>query len=241
MVTALPKYKKQMMSSILQPLSNKIILEKTNMLLQRIEEWKNSFTGLKGTFKFMGSVFLSFFTNYFSNFVAEEIKYYSEVFQVNERHLINKSIEVDKLLERYKDSGKYIKRLLVNKGYLKKENMQTSNTDEFTELFTQNDEDEIDTVFEHSVSFNKKNGQSDVNQPATKKDKIQITDSEDTIAKSDDRKTTKSRLAESITGSRKLLFRQVYANQVSEFLTEAVEDMQAACVIIVSAKLSVLF
>ena len=227
MSTSLPKLKRQILTSVLKPLTNKLILEKTTMLLQRIEEWKSSFDGFRGFIKGIGALIQSYFKNYLHNFLVGEIKFYAEVFEVDAEKLSNKSDEVKKLLERYKDINRYVENFLrahnIRKVQVEKESDEDDSLIDTSSLAQ-------DPVFSNTLSYNLKNPQSNTTQSPISNASVKIDEKKESIAKND--------LIDSITGSKKVSFRSSFVNEVHQILIKIVEDMQTACVMIISEEIS---
>lgn len=78
------------MSLAIKPLSDKLILEKSNILLHRIEKWQKGLE--KSFFRIINLSIRNIFENYFREFVFKELEFYKKVFD-----LIKKTCEFLKL------------------------------------------------------------------------------------------------------------------------------------------------
>ena len=111
-IMALPKKKMDAMMLASRTLTNTIIVQKTEQLRKRVEEWKESFNGI-GILKFLTFKIYSVFRSYLHNLIVEEIKYYKQVFCINDNPLkIEYTQEIKNLIEKYDDIEKFIKTLV---------------------------------------------------------------------------------------------------------------------------------
>lgn len=208
--THLPKLKRKIMSLAIKPLSDKMILEKSSTLLHRIEKWKGKYKVIQ----FININIQNIFKNYFREFVLKELEFYKKVFDLKTDFLKSRGLEeVKKLLEKYDNIDLFIDSLLID----------PMNASEISE----------NLVSINIVTGSKSNGQQI--------EPIALNNSSEQTNTADLNKNVKD-FNNCIKGIKKAsISEQAYFIQKTcEFLQLAVEDMQAACLMIMSSEINLI-